>query len=379
MKLFECQHCGQPLYFENSNCFSCGRTVGYLPDHDTISALGDDGAACRSLALPYERYRHCANAGYGSCNWMIPSESLETYCAACRHNRTIPNLSDPNNLANWRKIEIAKHRLFYTLLKLHLPLITKTEDPAGLAFDFVADAAGGPRDATAVMTGHLNGLITINLAEANDAERERRRDDMDEPYRTLLGHFRHEIGHYYWDRLVRNHADIDEFRAIFGDERQDYGSALRRHHEQGPASNWPERYISAYASVHPWEDFAETWAHYFHMVDTLETAAAFGLKLVPDHIGRANLSTAIDFDPHLADIDRLIDAWLPLTFAINSINRSMGLPDLYPFVLVPIVIVKLAFIHDRIHGKHPRGSSDRGLRAVAASLKRKIGSPASNH
>jgi hypothetical protein len=376
MKLFECQYCGQPLYFENSSCSSCGHALGYLTEYDALSALQpEDGGAYRALAAPDRLYRDCANAAYGSCNWMVPNESPETFCAACRHNRTIPNLSDPASLARWRKIEIAKHRLFYTLLKLRLPLATKAEDPAGLAFDFLPDPAHGSPDATAVMTGHLNGLITINLAEADDAERERRRGAMAEQYRTLLGHFRHEIGHYYWDRLVCHRAGIEEFRAIFGDERQDYAAALRRHHENGPPRDWPERYITAYASAHPWEDFAETWAHYFHMVDTLETASAFGLNL-SGRTSRANLSAVIDFDPHVADIDRLIDAWLPLTFSINSINRSMGLPDLYPFVLVPTVIVKLAFIHDRIHDRRAGGRTERGLRAIAAGLKRKIGSPA---
>jgi hypothetical protein len=375
MRPFECQYCGQPFYFENNSCSSCGRELGYIPECDTISALEVAEGAWRALAEPSRQYRHCANAAYGSCNWMVPSDHPEIYCAACRHNRTIPNLSDPRNLRHWRKIEIAKHRLFYTLLKLRLPLATKAEDPAGLAFDFLSDTTGGHYDSAAVMTGHLNGLITINLGEADDAERERRRGDMSEPYRTLLGHFRHETGHYYWDRLVRNRSRIEDFREIFGDERQDYAAALRRHHENGPPRHWPERYISAYASAHPWEDFAEIWAHYFHMVDTLETAAAFGLNL-QGKASHANLSAVIDFDPHFANLDRLIDAWLPLAFSVNSINRSMGLPDLYPFVLVPPVIVKLAFIHERIHDKRTLGAAERRLRAVVAGLKRKIGSPA---
>jgi hypothetical protein len=373
MKLFACQSCGQALYFENTACHSCGRPLGFMPEDGVLSALEADDGRYRALAEPKRRYRACANVAYGSCNWMIRVDDSNIFCFACRHNRTIPNLSDPGNLARWRKIEIAKHRLFYTLLNLHLPLATKAEDDAGLAFDFLSDPAEPSPDAAAVMTGHLNGLITINLAEADDAERERRRGNMNEPYRTLLGHFRHEIGHYYWDRLVRHGAAIEDFRALFGDERQDYGAALQAHHHSGPPPDWPERYISAYASAHPWEDFAETWAHYFHMVDTLETARAFGLNLHPGDAGRANLSAAIDFDPHVADIDRLIDAWLPLTFAINSINRSMGQPDLYPFVLVPAVIVKLAFIRRCIH--RADGAAEGALRAVAAGLKRNIGAP----
>jgi hypothetical protein len=226
-----------------------------------------------------------------------------------------------------------------------------------------------------VVTGHDNGLITINLAEADDAERERQRGSMGEPYRTLLGHFRHEIAHYYWDLLVFRAPNIDEFRAVFGDERRDYAAALQQHYANGAPADWPENFVTAYASSHPWEDFAETWAHYFHMVDTLETANAFGLMVRPKLTRPDRLSTAINFDPHEADMDRLIDAWLPLTFAANSLNRSMGLPDLYPFVLTPAVIVKLAFVHERIHRhirtQHPFGA----LRAIAAGLRRKVGLP----
>ena len=131
----------------------------------------------------------------------------------------IPDLSLPENLSRWRALEAAKHRLFYTLFQLRLPVETQAESPAGLAFQFLADVGPG---APSVMTGHADGVITINLAEADDAERERRRQQMGELYRTLLGHFRHEIGHYYWDRLIANTPHLEEFRRIFGDERQDY-------------------------------------------------------------------------------------------------------------------------------------------------------------
>ena len=230
------------------------------------------------------------------------------------------------------------------------------------------------------MTGHDRGLITLDLAEADDPSRERQRQSMREPYRTLLGHFRHEIAHYYWDRLVRNSPAIEEFRRLFGDEGVDYVASLQGYYAQGPAPNWQERFVTAYASAHPWEDFAETWAHYFHMVDTLETAAAFGLRLRPTVANRADLATVIDFDPRLADMARIIDAWLPLTFAVNSINRSMGQPDLYPFVLAPPAIWKLTFVHDLIYAGRSRRPQDAGgnaLRAVVAGLKRPVGSPQS--
>jgi len=194
----------------------------------------------------------------------------------------------------------------------------------------------------------------------------------------LLGHFRHEIAHYYWDRLVKDAPGIEAFRDLFGDERDDYGAALQRHYANGPPPDWQERFVSPYASIHPWEDWAETWAHYFHMVDTLETASAFGMRVRPRVTKGADLSTAIDFDPHSANLDRIVDSWLPLTFAVNSINRSMGIADLYPFVLAPPVIVKLSFIHDRIHQAAGRRRLDQGrgaLRAVIASMKRGVVSP----
>jgi hypothetical protein len=308
----------------------------------------------------------------------VPAEDAEIFCAACRHNRTIPDLANPENLAHWRKIEFAKHRLFYTLLRLRLPLATRSEDPNGLAFDFLSNPVGGAQGQAPVMTGHSGGLITLNVAEADAPERERQRKSMGEPYRTLLGHFRHEIAHYYWDRLVADTPAIEEFRQLFGDEREDYGAALQRHYADGPAPDWAERFVTAYASSHPWEDFAETWAHYFHMVDTLETAFAFGLRLRPKVAKGAGLAAAIDFDPYAAEMDRIIDAWLPLTFAVNSINRSMGQPDLYPFVLAPAVIWKLTFIHDQIHAvgaDRTRDSEHNAMRAIVAGLKRAVGSP----
>jgi hypothetical protein len=296
----------------------------------------------------------------------------------------IPDLSLPENQANWRKIELAKHRLFYTLLKLRLPLQTKMEDPEhGLAFDFLAapplnSAPPNSAPAEPVMTGHDNGLITINLAEADDSERERMRREMHEPYRTLLGHFRHEIAHYYWDRLIASSPKLAEFREVFGDEQQDYSAGLQRHYADGPPPDWPERFVSAYASSHPWEDFAETWAHYFHMLDTLETASAFGLSVRPKVAKAGTLAATIDFDPHLADMDRIIDAWLPLTFAVNSINRSMGLQDLYPFILGPAVIMKLGFIHGLTRAGRPQAAGQETIRAIARGLRRKVGQPGQN-
>ncbi|PWC94909.1 putative zinc-binding peptidase [Azospirillum sp. TSO5] len=359
MKLFECQNCHQPLYFENTLCERCGHRLGYLPDVGTLSALDptDHDGVWSALATPEPLYKFCANAELDACNWMLPADSADTHCAACRHNRTIPDLSDTANLTRWRKLELAKHHLFYTLTNLKLPLQTRIDNPEeGLAFDFLSDTVAADGTVTPVLTGHANGLITINVAEADDAEREKRRTEMGEPYRTLLGHFRHEIGHYIWDRLVRDApALLERFRALFGDERQDYGEALKRHYADGAPADWQANFVSTYATAHPWEDFAETWAHYLHIVDTLETARAFGLRVRPRITEGAELEAEVDFNPHKARrIEDLIDLWLPLTYAVNSLNRSMGQPDLYPFILSAAVIEKLGFMNGMVRGLEGR-------------------------
>ncbi|WP_439817207.1 zinc-binding metallopeptidase family protein [Zavarzinia sp. CC-PAN008] len=386
MKLFECQSCAQPLYFENTGCESCGHRLGFVPGLMVLSALepadapaeGDAPPAelWRALADPDEaaRYRFCANALDGVCNWLIPAHYADTHCLSCRHNRTIPDLSLGDNREHWRRLELAKHRLFYTLVKLDLPLPNRIDDPdKGLAFDFLADGDDGV--APKVLTGHDDGLITINLAEADDAERERRRTQMGEPYRTLLGHFRHEIGHFFWDRLVApDAACLDACRAMFGDEREDYAQALQRHYQNGPVPNWQEHYVSSYAASHPWEDFAETFAHYLHIVDTLETARAFNLRIRPRIAKGDELAAEVDFNPYRAEAATdLIEAWLPLTFAMNSLNRSMGQPDLYPFVLSTPAIDKLGFVHAVVHRRVPvvpQGASSDAVEHAAAVSER---------
>ncbi|MCB9946643.1 MAG: putative zinc-binding peptidase [Rhodospirillaceae bacterium] len=350
MKTFECQACGQLLNFESTQCMSCGHSLGYLPERTEMSALepAADGG-WTALADDAQQYKSCANAAYDACNWLVPAQSPDIFCRACRLNRTIPALGVDGNLELWRRLEVAKHRLVYGLMRLGLPIIGRTEDPdAGLAFDFLGDPDHDFREGPNVITGHAQGLITINIAEADDAARESHRKDMAEPYRTLIGHFRHEVGHHYWEKLIRN-GWRERFRGMFGDERADYAAALEAHYANGLAPTWWQDYVSNYARSHPWEDFAETWAHYMHIVDTLETGMAFGLKVEPKAGSDPTLSVEIDFDPYREeDFDTLIRAWLPLTYAVNSLNRSMGQPDLYPFVLGDAVLAKLRFIHDLI-------------------------------
>ncbi len=378
MKLFKCQHCGQLLYFENDHCVKCSRRLGFIPEIMNLSALeqhegqqrqegqhdqhdqqgqqdqqdqgGQQRDVWRALAVDNKLYRFCANAEFAVCNWVVEADSSDTYCAACRHNRTVPDTAVPENVAAWRKIEVAKHMLFYTLMKLHLPLDEKDDDGhLRLQFAFLASSAhvDGPR----IMTGHDNGLITLALEEADDAEREKRRTIMHEPYRTLVGHFRHEVGHYYWDVLVRDGGLLQACRNVFGDETVDYGAALQAYYANGAPPNWQDNFITAYATSHPWEDFAETWAHYLHIVDTLEMARAFGMYVHPRLARSGEHDAQVDFDPFLVrEPQALIDTWVPLSNALNNLNRTMGLQDIYPFILSPPVVEKLSAIHDFIHG-----------------------------
>jgi hypothetical protein len=274
----------------------------------------------------------------------VPAADDNPLCESCRITRVIPNLADAAHRAAWYRLEVAKRRLLFTLIELGVPMPDRIADPErGLAFEFLADA-----DAEApVLTGHADGVITVNIAEADDAERERRRTAMHEPYRTLLGHMRHESGHYYWDRLIGNTAEVDEFRSLFGDERGDYAAALRAYYDRGAPADWQERFVSAYASSHPWEDWAETWAQYLHMVDTLETAAACGLSLKPrrkDEPSAPQMPEPVS--PQPAAFEDLIASWFPLTYALNNLNRGLGHADAYPFVLSPTAVAKLTFIDD---------------------------------
>ncbi len=351
MKLFECQNCAQVLYFENTHCEQCAHLLGFLPRAMTMSALEPDGDLWKPLASPERAARFCDNAAHTACNWLVEADGVATLCLACRHNQIIPNLSVAANLQRWQLLEAAKHQLFYSLLRLQLPLKNRIDDPEhGLAFAFLADTPN--TTGHKVLTGHDNGLITIALIEADDAERERRRTQMGEPYRSLVGHFRHEVGHYFWDVLIRDGGRLQDCRAVFGDDSQDYDAALKAHYQHGAPADWQEHYISKYASTHPWEDWAETWAHYLHIVDTLEMASAFGISVKPKLVHDDSLSAEIDLDPYeTSSMVDLIEAWLPLTFAMNSLNRAMGNSDLYPFVLSPAVVTKLSYVHDVVHGK----------------------------
>ncbi len=301
-------------------------------------------AALQIAGLP--GHAVCANRDAISCNWLCDTQYNANLCQCCLHTVKIPDLSNAESLKRWSRLERAKRRLFYSLIKFNLPL-SRMRDlaPGSLRFELIGDHIEPDGTQFRVMTGHDEGLITINIAEADDAIREANRQAMGEPYRTLLGHFRHEVGHYYWDRLVDRPGVIDKFRECFGDERADYSDALKAYYDGGPPPGWNASFVSAYATAHPWEDFAETWAHHFHMVAGLETAYSYGINPQPMQGGAAPLLQLTD-PYHECDHDQLISHWQPITVAMNAMNRSMGNRDFYPFTLTPAITRKLRFVHD---------------------------------
>ena len=357
---YRCQ-CGRPVFFRNSLCLGCKTPLGYEPEKGEMLSLAagpqPNTWQAKDQKEPEPLWRRCGNfESPAGCNWLVDAQDQEPLCRSCRLNRTIPQLDDADNARWWRLIENAKRRLVAQLLGLGLPVKPKvSEDPEhGVMFDFLRSPKEGPR----VLTGHASGLITLNVEEADDSKREKIRHEMKEPYRTLLGHFRHEIGHYYWDRLIAGTPWHEKFRELFGDEREDYAAALQRNYDEGPPPDWADRHISSYASVHPWEDWAETWAHYMHMVDSLSTATGYGidaghLSCDVESFTREDLD-----DPDDPDAERLItllNAWIEIVTVLNEMARSMGQPDFYPFVMCRPVVAKLHFVHLVIVGARTRG------------------------
>ncbi len=349
MHPFACPNCRHPLHFEARLCLNCGATLGYDPALDAMRFLADQATIWRDDAGMAADLVTCANnRDHQVCNWLAAADAPGGLCLSCRHNRTLPDLTVDGVLERWTRVEAAKRRLFHSLLRLRLPLETPDEAPAGLqglCFDVLYDPAAEQGKPARIMTGHDDGLITLNLIEADDAARERMRVAMGEPYRTLLGHFRHEVGHHYWARLVQpDPALLAEFRAVFGDERQDYAAALTAHYARTDDGSWSHDHVSFYATSHPWEDFAETFAHYLHIADMLATARGFDLSFATEPDEQAHAAMAEGCDPWHAPAAMLADRLGPLAFAMNALCRSMGQHDAYPFALEPGVITRLDYI-----------------------------------
>jgi hypothetical protein len=323
MKDFYCD-CGQRVFFDSDTCLACGRRLGFDPAGLRMIAFLGTGREPLD-AGDGRRFRCCGNAvDHGNCNWLLADGEQQVLCLSCRLNLLIPDLDRPGNRRLWTRVEEAKRRLLYSLLKLRLPF-AGNEAGSGLRFRIMEDSRRNPDVLeTFVATAHLNGTITLNILEADDAARHAVREQMQERYRTVLGHLRHESGHFYFSRLADTPELLETCRELFGDERADYAAAIRRHYDHGPPPDWPDRYVSAYASAHPAEDFAETFAHFLHIEDALETAEAAGL------------------DPRAGN---WIDNWIGVAITLNEILRSLGADDPYPFVLTGPVRDKLRFMN----------------------------------
>jgi hypothetical protein len=330
---FTCPNCGQHLAFENSVCLSCGRALGFSLDEMALLVITTGQDSEHGGAVDSSQFRLCANLHRAECNWLVQTQMAGELCVSCRLTRTRPTDSDTVAMGNFANAERAKRRLIVELIDLKLPIVGRDEDPKfGLAFDLLSSQV------EKVFTGHEDGVITLDLAEGDDVHREQLRVAMDEPYRTLLGHFRHEIGHYYFYRLIDSSPEyLPQSRALFGDPEADYQAALDRHYSQGAPPGWDKSYVSSYATMHPAEDWAETFAHYLHIRDTLDTAAAFGFAPSGATFARRTLGPS--------GFDTIIDMWLPVAWSLNMVNRSMGHDDLYPFVLPTAVLEKMRFIH----------------------------------
>ncbi len=328
MRTFTCSTCHLLVFFENTECLSCGSALGY--DHESRELI----TIPEGLDANVEWFR-CANAGVAACNWLV--HTPDTLCRSCSLTRTRPADSDQGGILDLGVAEAAKRRLIFELGELGLPVEGADEREGGLVFDLLSS------EAAPVTTGHAGGVITLDLAEADDSDRVARREQLGEPYRTVLGHFRHEVGHYYWPIIVESDPELlAACRELFGDEREDYQAAIKRHYAEGPPEHWHRQHVSAYATMHPWEDWAETWAHYLHITASTQTAAAYGLRTP---------FAEPESDPD--DFRTVIDAWIPFTIAMNAINLSMGRNPLYPFVLTPRVIEKLEFVDRAVRRSQP--------------------------
>lgn len=339
MQSFRCSVCGQLLFFHNSTCLQCGSELGFDLDHRRLAALrrddSDVGVLTRTDGTP-GRFRRCANQLAARCNWLVPVDEPQSLCRSCRLTSVRPNDSEIDAMEAFADAEAAKRRLIDQVVALRLPLIDRTSDAErGVTFELLSSRG------RSVTTGHQAGVITLDLSESDDAHREFVRQQLGEQYRTVLGHLRHEIGHYFWPLLVVDGGALDEFRSLFGDERQSYQDALDRHYAAGTATDWSATHVSQYATMHPWEDWAETFAHFLHIQDGLETATEFGLAVDDPSRAAGDRAWPAATTEHT---DRLVRRWLGLTLALNAMSRSIGQSDVYPFVLSPQVVEKLDFV-----------------------------------
>lgn len=306
VKRLHCPTCGNEVFFDSIECVRCRTGLAV-----EIRGRGALSVLDASTTTP------CARRSVWSCNWPAEPGAFDQLCASCR-------LVDPNIWAHDPRMvpfQTAQRRALYQLAELGVPW--RDVDPA-LRFVYLSKTADP--DAT---IGHRGGEITLDIDEADPAYGERIRANLGEHYRTPLGHLRHELGHFVWLTMVANDPDrLAAFRERFGDERDDYAAALERHYQRVDDLSWRDRHVSFYASAHPWEDFAESWAQVMHVHDVVETGAAWGVVHAPA-------------DP--ADARAWLGTSVTASVAANELARAMGMRDLYPFALTEGARTKVEF------------------------------------
>ena len=338
MRRFYC-HCGHEVNFHEHFCKACGRDLAYDPKIGTLwSGELRDSNQFFAHSQGHQKnllFQTCSHRHHDvGCNWLLIQGDDNCQCIACRTTRVIPDQTHEKNANRWFRLERSKRQLFQTLIDLQLIKANRPVEFSDLQFDFLEDKRSNPSlDLDHVLSGHCDGLITINAAEADESFLHTMKEQMQELYRSLLGHFRHEIGHYFWLKFFNSEEKIQQFREVFGDERQDYAQALQGYYDANNQSHWRSRYITPYASSHPHEDWAETWAHYLHIVDTLQTAQSFGLSI---------------YEPQAHNFDHWFNEWRRVSQVMNALNRSMGLAEPYPFRVSEMVEGKLRFIDETI-------------------------------
>lgn len=280
--------------------------------------------ACQSIV------HACVNQTHGVCHCF--NEAPKKLCRWCEFTNVIPPLSQTESIARWRAMESAKRRLLLQLEDLRLPpFIADTLQTHPLRFDFLEDSVDAEGKPKKVTTGHENGLITINLAEADSVHRERLRVQFGEPQRTLIGHMRHEVGHYI-DWAWASRVAAKKYHSLFGDpDAVDYSEAMKRHYEQGPPTDWHDNHASAYATMHPWEDFAETVNLYLDIMAIATTANDIG-------------GQGLDLSPE-TDAAKLVKSVLDIVIQVSEYNFDLGLLPLLPERLSPMVVHKLSYVH----------------------------------
>ena len=326
--------CGAPVFFDSNECKACQRKIAFNPATLRFHPL--EQVSNNVSSIDVEPSWHLCENGvhYDVCNWLRPSSAESKLCFACQFNRYIPNLSRANNTRLWRVLELNKRHLLLNLITLGIPCINSWNAPnEGFLFDFLEDFRDGIEEGTFVTTGYAGGIITINILEAEPLSRVAQQQASNEVYRTVLGHMRHEIGHHFFQCIKGDQMLHSNFEQKFGSSSLDYNNALAEFYASGPDVNWSEYCITAYASAHPMEDWAETWSHYLHIYDALDTAFNFGL---------------VSENPNVLSIHDKISHWRQFSVALNEMNRSMGMSDIYPFVINAQVEDKLAFVEKAI-------------------------------